>query len=244
MALEVRAELVQRGTAGVAVDHHALPGRAAQQLVHRETSQLALNVPQRNVDGGDGGHRHRATTPVGAFVQVLPGVFDPAGVPADQQRTDMITKVGSHRQFAAVQGRITHSEQAVSGLDDQGDVVTAGRRDDHPGVSDLHDFSFVCRHRDVQVRPRQHHRAYTRSCLVGDPPPAFAGDLLEKSDPLSILAAEPSLQDHGPTTTYFMLWIIESTLAAPSAGLDLPKSTSVATGVNSVLKPDALGGVT
>jgi hypothetical protein len=27
----------------------------------------------------------------------------------------MITKVGRHRQFAAVQGRITHSDQAVLG---------------------------------------------------------------------------------------------------------------------------------
>ena len=111
----------------MAVDHHALPGRTAQQLVHRETGQLALDVPQGNVDGGDGGHGHRATAPVGAFVQVLPGVLDAVGVPADQQRTNMITKVGRHRQLAAVQGSVTHSEQAVLGLDDQGDVVTARR---------------------------------------------------------------------------------------------------------------------
>ena len=106
---------------------HAVPGRTAQQLVHRETGQLALDVPQGDVDGGDGGHGHRATTPVRALVQVLPGVLDAAGVPADQQRADMITKVGRHRQLAAVQGGVTDSDQAVLGLDDQGDVVAAGR---------------------------------------------------------------------------------------------------------------------
>ena len=47
-----------------------------------------------------------------------------AGVPADQKRANMITKVG-RRQLAAVQGRVTDPDQAVLGLDDQGDVVTA-----------------------------------------------------------------------------------------------------------------------
>ena len=45
-------------------------------------------------------------------------------------------------------------------------------------------------------------------------------------------------------TPYFMLWMIESTLVAPSAGLVLPKSTSVPMGRNSLLKPEALAGVT
>src|SRR4029453_3747369 len=38
--------------------------------------------------------------------------------------------------------------------------------------------------------------------------------------------------------------MIASTLFAPSTGLDRPKSTSVATGVNSALKPEAFDGVT
>jgi hypothetical protein len=59
-----------------------------------------------------------------------------------------------------------------------------------------------------------------------------AGSILRETVPRDLL------------TAYFMLWMIESTLVAPSAGLDLPKSTSVATGVNSLLKPEALGGVT
>src|SRR3954465_6129860 len=38
--------------------------------------------------------------------------------------------------------------------------------------------------------------------------------------------------------------MIERTLAAPSAGLVLPKSTSVAAGMNSGLNPEAFAGVT
>ena len=100
---------------------------------------------------------------------------------------------------------------------------------------------------------------WTRSCLPGDPHrprprirrgPAFAvapHSLWTRSrmpTPLAILASGRDCRTTARSTTYFMLWIIESTLVAPSAGLDLPKSTSVATGVNSLLKPEALGGVT
>src|SRR4051794_18182194 len=61
----------------------------------------------------------------------------------------------------------------------------------------------------------------------------------------SILASlDRSLQDHGPIDYFFMVSMSESTLAAPSAGLDRPKSTSVPTRVNSLLKPEAWDGVT
>ncbi len=95
---------------------------------------------------------------------------------------------------------------------------------------------------------------WTRSCLPGDPHrprprirrgPAFAVDPVENADPARDLGVRARhCRTTARSTTYFMLWIIESTLVAPSAGLDLPKSTSVATGVNSLLKPEALGGVT
>ena len=61
---------------GVAVDHHPVAARAAEQLVDRQAGRLALDVPQRGVDGGDRGHRHRPAPPVGAVVEVLPGVLD------------------------------------------------------------------------------------------------------------------------------------------------------------------------
>jgi hypothetical protein len=40
-----------------------------------------------------------------------------------------------------------------------------------------------------------------------------------------------------------MLWMIERTSVAPSAGLTRPKITSVPTGMNSALKPEAVAGV-
>src|SRR4051812_40996118 len=60
---------------------------------------------------------------------------------------------------------------------------------------------------------------------------------------LSICCVRPILREHR-AIDYFMPWMIERTLLAPSAELVLPKSTSVATGVNSLLKPEALAGVT
>ena len=93
MALDVDAELFESGAARVAVDHHPVAGRAAEQLVDRESGDLAIEIPQGHVDGADRGHRHRTAAPVGALVEVLPGVLDPAGIPADQQRAQMITQV-------------------------------------------------------------------------------------------------------------------------------------------------------
>ena len=93
MALDVDAELFEGGATRVAVDQHAVPGRAAEQLVDGEAGDLAVEIPQGHVDRGDRGHGHRTAAPVGALVEVLPGVLDPAGVPADQQRAQMVAQV-------------------------------------------------------------------------------------------------------------------------------------------------------
>lgn len=70
---------------GVAVGGEAVTGGAAEQLVERQARGLRLDVPQRDVHRGDGGHRDRAAPPVGAPVEVLPGVLDPVRVQADEQ---------------------------------------------------------------------------------------------------------------------------------------------------------------
>ena len=126
MSLEVRAEFVEGGPAGVAVDHDPVAGRTPEQLVHGKPGDLALDVPQRDVDRSDGGHRHRPAPPIGAPVEVLPGVLDPARIAADEQWADVIPQVGGDGELAAIQGRVAEPDHPVLGLDDQGDVVAAG----------------------------------------------------------------------------------------------------------------------
>ena len=138
VVLEVGAEVLQRGSAGVAVDHDALAGRTAEELVDRHAGGLALDVPQRDVDGGDRRHGHRSAAPVGALVEVLPGVLDPARVAADQQRAEVLGQVGRHGQLAAVEGGVADAGDAVLGFNNERDVVPSGRRNHYPCVGDLH----------------------------------------------------------------------------------------------------------
>ena len=93
IALDVVEEGGHVGAAGVRVDQDAVPGPAAEQLVHGESGGLALDVPQGRVDGGDGRHGDRAAPPVGALVEVLPGVLDPRRVAADEARDHMVGEV-------------------------------------------------------------------------------------------------------------------------------------------------------
>jgi hypothetical protein len=61
-------------------------------LVDGQAGHFALNIPERHVDGGNCGHRHRAATPIRGAIQKLPGVSDPAGILA-QQRSDVLAEV-------------------------------------------------------------------------------------------------------------------------------------------------------
>jgi hypothetical protein len=121
----------------VAVDHHAGAAGAAQQLVQRQAGDLGLDVPQGHVDGGDGGHGHRTTTPVGALVQVLPDVLDLMGVAPDQAGDDVIGQVAGDGQLAAVQRGVADAVDAVAGLDLQGDEISPRTGDDDSGGGDL-----------------------------------------------------------------------------------------------------------
>ena len=99
--------------------------RAAEQLVHGHAERLALDVPERRVDRGDRRHRDRAAPPVRALVQVLPGVFDPARIAADEQRHDVLGRGRRHGQLTPVERRIAETVDAVLGRDLQRDEVPA-----------------------------------------------------------------------------------------------------------------------
>jgi hypothetical protein len=111
---------------GVPVRQGARPGSPTEQLIDGLPGHLAQDVPQRDIDGGDRGHRDRPAAPVGAPVEVLPGVFDGMGIPADQQRRDVLFQVGHDRQLTAVQSGVTETGHAVRRGDPEGDEVAAG----------------------------------------------------------------------------------------------------------------------
>ena len=121
---------------GVAVDHDALAAPAAQQLIERHVRPLGLDVPQRHVDRGDRRHRHRPAPPVGAAVEVLPGVLDAA----DRARSGTgrrAPEIADHRQLAAVQRGVADAVEALVSGDLQRDEVPPRTRDDHPRVDDF-----------------------------------------------------------------------------------------------------------
>ena len=133
-----REGVVERLAVGVRVDQDAVARRAAEELIHRHVQRLALDVPQRHVHGRDRRHRHRTAPPVGAFVEVLPGIFDASRVAPDQQRRDVIGEVARHRQLAAVHRRIAQPVDAVLGGQLERDEVAARRTDYDSRIDDTH----------------------------------------------------------------------------------------------------------
>jgi hypothetical protein len=121
----------------VGVGEDAIAYRAAEQLVHRQAGRLALDVPQGEVDGADGGHRDRPASPVRPAVQVLPGVLDPGRVESDEQRVDMVAQVRRDRELTAVDSGVAVPDEAVGGAELEGDVVAARAGDDDLGGDDL-----------------------------------------------------------------------------------------------------------
>src|SRR5665647_2625745 len=126
------------GAGGVPVRERPAPAPAAEQLVHRESGDLALDVPQRHVHRRDCRHGHGPAPPVRSAVQVLPRVLDVIRVPAEQQRSDVIAQVGGDRELAPVEGRVPEPDDAIAGRELQGDEVATGTRDNHVDALDPH----------------------------------------------------------------------------------------------------------
>ena len=51
-------------------------------------------------------HRHGTASPVRAAIEILPRVFNPTRVAADQARDHVILQIRDDRELATVQGRI------------------------------------------------------------------------------------------------------------------------------------------
>src|SRR5467141_1322112 len=83
--------------AGVAVHQDGFARGAAEQLIDRNVERFALNVPERGIDRGDGGHGDGAATPVRALVKILPEIFEAASVAANQKRDYVIGEIAGDR---------------------------------------------------------------------------------------------------------------------------------------------------
>jgi len=126
------------GPGGMGVDHRAVAALAAEQLVERHVRQLALDIPQRHVDGADGGHGDRATPEIGAAVEELPDVFAAAWVHADQVGHDVVAEIGCRQGLSVFERRVAEAVDALVGHDLEGDVVLAGAADEDFGIGDFH----------------------------------------------------------------------------------------------------------
>ncbi|MNN92725.1 hypothetical protein D3C81_2110490 [compost metagenome] len=94
MARVIFQHIVNGTAGGVAVNHHAFAGRATQQLIKRHIRGFRFDIPQRHINGRYRRHRDRTTTPVRAFVEELPDVFNAVRVAANKLRTHMVLQIG------------------------------------------------------------------------------------------------------------------------------------------------------
>ena len=116
---------------GMTVCQDSVACRTTEQLIDGNPQGLAFDVPQRQIDGPDRGHRHRPTPPIGAPIEILPGVLDPTRVPADEKRSHMVLQVAGDREFSAVERCVAPAHDALRSRDLQHDVVAPRAGDDY-----------------------------------------------------------------------------------------------------------------
>ena len=100
---------------GVPVDHHSGAALATKQVVDGCLQRLALDVPERHVDGSDRRHGHWPAPPVGAAIEILPNVFRLERIAPDQARDQMVGQVRRHGQLTAIQRGVAESVDAFVG---------------------------------------------------------------------------------------------------------------------------------
>src|SRR5688572_6276954 len=124
----------------VCVDHDPVTALAADQVVEGCSERLALDVPQREIDGGDCRHGDGPAPPVGAPVEEVPDVLDVASVLADQRRQTVLFQVSHDRLLAAVQGGVSEAVNAGVRFQLERDEITPRTAYDDFCARDLHCF--------------------------------------------------------------------------------------------------------
>ena len=99
-----------------AVGAHLVAHETAEQLVHRHAQHLALDVPQRLVDTGDGAHQDRAAAVETGAIHGLPEVIDAARVLADQVVGQLMHR-RFHRARTAFDDGLAPAGDALVGFD-------------------------------------------------------------------------------------------------------------------------------
>ncbi len=130
------------GSVSVGVDEDAFAGLATEEVVERGVEGLGFDVPERHVDGGDGGHGDGAAAPVSATVKILPDVFDAGWVAADEAGEYVLGEVRGDGEFAAIKGGVAEAVDAFICGDFKGDEVAIWGADDEARVGDLHAETF------------------------------------------------------------------------------------------------------
>ena len=143
------AQLLERAAADGAEYARAGTALAAQQAVDGQARDLALDVPQRHVDAGDGVVEHGAVAPVGGAVEHLPGVLDVVHVAADHRGAEVFVNGGLDRQNALGEGGAAEAVEAGFGgfyLDHEQVAAAGGGKEGlYVAHSNAHRTgSFVC----------------------------------------------------------------------------------------------------
>ena len=136
VGFQLLADGVGGGPAAGGIGLHAVELAAAEQPPDRHAERLAENIPERDVDGADGGDAHaaprqlrhgvagaRGAVVAHAVVEHLPDDADVGRVAADQLRADLVVQHVDQRAIAAgAAGGVlafAPADQPVIGLDAQ-----------------------------------------------------------------------------------------------------------------------------
>ena len=110
------------------VGAQVVPALAAQQLVDGHVEELALDIPQGDVDGADAGEDHRAAilTPEGALIKFIPDDLVVQGVHANNQRGKVLDHAEGRGSGDAVgEGGFTIAVDTFVGIDTAEDGAPA-----------------------------------------------------------------------------------------------------------------------
>ena len=117
--------------AQVRIDPHAVAHTAPEQPPHRNRKRLAQNIPERNLDSGDGAHADDAEAPEAVLRHDLDELLDVARVASDHEGREILDRACDGARFP-LEGRFAPSEQSVLiGLDaDENPVAHLRMHDD------------------------------------------------------------------------------------------------------------------